>query len=114
MIKGVTVTLKKKTKDGKDAFNRDVWKETDVSVKNVLVAPSSSEEVTDALNLYGKRAVYTLGIPKGDTNVWEDVMVVLPAPFAGTYHTIGYPTAGIEGMIPLNWNTKVIVERINE
>lgn len=114
MIKGVTVTLKKKTKDGTDAFNRDVWKETDVTVDNVLVAPASSTEVVETMNLWGKKAVYTLGIPKGDTNVWENVRVVLPAPFAGTYHTIGYPTAGIEGMIPLNWNTKVTLERINE
>ena len=114
MIKGIPITLLARTSDGKDAFNRDKVKESEVTVDNVLVAPSSSEEVTEAMNLYGKKAVYTLGIPKGDENVWEDVRIVLPAPFAGTYHTIGYPTAGIEGLIPLNWNKKVIVERIND
>ncbi len=114
MIKGITITLMAKTRAGKDAFNRNLFTESSVSVANVLVAPSSTEEVTDTLNLYGKKAVYTLGIPKGDTHDWEDVRVILPEPFAGTYHTIGYPTAGIEGMIPLNWNKKVIVERIND
>lgn len=113
MIKGITVTLFEKTLAGKDAFNRDVYEENPISVDNILVAPSSSEEVVDALNLYGKKAVYTLAIPKGDAHEWEDARVILPAPFAGTYHTIGYPTAGIEAMIPLYWNKKVIVERIN-
>ena len=113
MIKGITVTLKVKTESGTDAFNRTIYEEHDISVDNVLVAPASSEEVTEALNLYGKKVVYTLGIPKGDTNVWEDSTVVLPEPFAGTYHAVGYPTAGIDNMIPLNWNKKVNVERIN-
>lgn len=113
MIKGITVTLRTKTRSGTDAFNRDTYEEREISVDNVLVAPASSEEVAEALNLYGKKVVYTLGIPKGDTNVWEDATIVLPGPFAGVYHAVGYPTAGIDSMIPLSWNKKVNVERIN-
>ena len=62
--------------------------------------------------MYGKRVAYTLAIPKGDTHRWEDAEVALPEPFAGTYHTIGYPTAGIEANIPLRWNKKVLIERM--
>lgn len=114
MIKGITIRLIERLYAGKDMFNRDLYEDTEVAVENVLVAPVSSEDAEEALNLYGKKAVYTLGIPKGDTHVWEDTVVILPEPFAGTYHTIGYATAGIDAMIPLSWNKKVQVEKVNE
>ena len=44
----------------------------------------------------------------------EDLGPFLPEPFAGTYRTIGFATAGIEANIPLKWNRKVKVERYAE
>lgn len=110
-IHGITIQLAVKTPDGTDAFNRTTYTETLVSVDNVLVGQPSATDVTNALQLYGKKVTYMLGIPKGDTHEWEDARVVLPAPFAGTYRTVGYCEAGIEDLVPLEWNKKIMVER---
>ena len=112
MIKGITIQLVNKVDTGNvDELNHAIYFEQYITVNNVLVAPSSGPEIIDSVNLYGKKALYTLGIPKGDTNTWEDMEVILPAPFAGRYRVIGYPTAGIDAMIPLQWNKKVYIER---
>lgn len=111
VIKGITIQLKVKQAAGTDEFNHTVYEEAYIDVDNVLVGEPSSEEVTDTMNLYGKQVSYMLAIPKGDTNVWTDTEVVLPDPFSGTYRTIGTPTAGIEPMIPLDWNRKVRLEK---
>ena len=67
-LRGITVTLYEKTQTGTDAFNRPVYTETAVSVDNVLVSPTSTSETLDTVNLTGKKAVYTLAIPKGDAH----------------------------------------------
>lgn len=111
MIVGVPVILLVKTQTGTDAFNRPIYAETPVTVENVLVGEPTTDDVTSALDLTGRKAVYKLAIPKGDTNTWEGNRVTLPEPFAGTYRVIGIPTAGIEANIPLSWNKKVLLER---
>ena len=111
MIKGITIQLVKRTLTGYNAFHEPEYTDTKISVDNVLVGEPSTDDITNALQLYGKKVAYTLAIPKGDTNDWADTFVVLPEPFAGTYKTIGYPTAGIEANIPLKWNKKVKIER---
>lgn len=110
-IKGITIQLIEKTQTGTDSLNRPIYSEKTVNVQNVLVGEPSSSEIDSAMSLYGKQVKYTLGIPKGDTHIWTDTKVILPDPFGGTYMTIGEPTAGIENMIPLDWNKKVMVER---
>ena len=76
MIKGITVTLYSRTQTGTDAFNAPIYTEEPVDVADVLVAPMSDEEILDTLNLTGRRAKYQLGIPKGDTHIWEGCVVV--------------------------------------
>ena len=107
-IKGITVTLYTETEGNPDAFGRPTYTETAVQVDNVLVAPASTSETLDTVNLTGKKAVYTLGIPKGDTHDWKDKKVEF---FGQTFKTFGEPLQGIEEMIPLQWNTKIQVER---
>lgn len=109
MIHGITVRLYEKTQTGTDAFNAPIFSETPVEVKNVLIGEPTSDDITDNLQLYGKRIAYTLGIPKGDTHDWENVTVEF---FGRKFRTYGYVTQGIEDMIPLCWNKKVKVERI--
>lgn len=109
MIRGIPVVLTVMTQVGADAFGAPVYAETTVTVDNVLVAPTSAQEWLDTLNLTGRRAVYTLGIPKGDTHEWEDTKVSF---FGKTFHTIGPVTEGIDELIPLAWNKKVQVERL--
>lgn len=107
MIKGITVNLINLVETGVDGFNRPIYEEHSTLVENVLVYPSSSDDVIEQLNLTGKRAVYTLGIPKGDTHAWQDQYVEF---FGKRWHVFTIPTMGIEENIPLSWNTKVMVE----
>lgn len=109
MIRGIPVLLTVKVKTGEDAFGLPVYETREETVENVLVAPASAEEIQDALTLTGRKAVYTLGIPKGDAHVWEDTTVEF---FGEVFHSIGPVTEGIEAMIPLSWNRKVKVEKI--
>ena len=111
-MQGITITLIEKTETGKDLFGAPIYKESEITVSDVLVGEPTTDEIQNALVLYGKRVNYTLGIPKGDTHNWEDTEVILPEPFAGRYRTVGYPTAGIEANIPLRWNKKVKIERV--
>jgi len=110
MLKGREITLYERTEGVKDAFNRPTYTETPVIVKNVLIAPVSSEDMISELNLTGKRAIYQLGIPKGDTHKWENARVFF---FGENWKVIGTPTEGQEELIPLSWNRKVRVERYN-
>lgn len=107
-IKGITVTLWLKTAVGVDEFNEPIYNETPVNVDNVLVYPSSPEEVLETTNLYGRKAVYTLAIPKGDDHDWENSKIDF---FGESWRSFGIPTKGIEDLIPLSWNMKVMVER---
>lgn len=109
MIKGTTVILLNKTQTGTDAFNRPVYAETEESVENVLIAPSTSQEILDTLELTGKRAVYKLAIPKGDTHEWENRRVRF---FGQEWRVIGKPLKGMDELIPGPWNMKVEVEAV--
>ena len=106
--RGITVTLYEVTQTGTDDFGEPVYTETPTDVENVLVSPSTSQEVLDTVNLYGRKAVYTLGIPKGDSHDWENRRVDF---FGERWRVFGVPTKGIEELIPLDWNAKVTVER---
>lgn len=110
-MRGITVTLYERTQTGTDAFGAPVYTETETDVENVLVAPvtAGGEKVFDRLSLTGRKAVYTLALPKGDAHEWEGCRVRF---FGETWQVIGKPTEGIEEMIPLQWNRKVQVERI--
>lgn len=107
MIKGITVRLCVKEQTSTDPFNNPVFSENWVDVENVLVAPSTSDDITTSQDLYGKKAVYTLAIPKGDTHEWKDTLVEF---FGQRFRTFGFPVQGIDENIPLDWNKKVMVE----
>ena len=107
-MKGITVTLYEATQVGTNAFNEPVMTETAVNVANVLVAPATENEILSATNLYGRKVVYTLGIPKGDTHDWENRKVSF---FGETFRAFGIPTEGIDHLVPTAWNKKVMVER---
>jgi hypothetical protein len=108
VITGRTVVLLEKQQTGVDAFNRPTYAEVPVEIENVLIAPLSDQEVLETLNLTGRKAVYQLGIPKGDAHDWENQRVQF---FGQTWQVIGIPTEGQDELIPLFWNKKVKVER---
>ena len=109
-LKGITVTLIVKRSAGKDAFNREIFQESTEEVENVLVAPVSQNggEILSELSMNGKKARYQLAIPKGDQHNWDDAIVEF---FGERWKSVGFSTIGIEDMIPLDWNRKVVVER---
>lgn len=111
-IKGITITLFDLAQTGLDPLNKPIYTESPVSVDNVLVAPVSSTEQLETYTLTGRRAVYQLGIPKGDTHNWTAGRKV--SFFGADWRIIGIPTEGIEDMIPLSWNKKVQVERYEQ
>ena len=110
-MRGITVTLYEKTQTGTDPFGVPVWEELPVEIPNVLVAPVSAggEEIQDTTNLEGRRAEYTLAVPKGDAHAWEGCRVRF---WGQTWRVTGKPTEGIDALIPLCWNKKVQVESI--
>ncbi|SUO90939.1 hypothetical protein [Streptococcus uberis] len=107
-IHGIQITLIDKQVVSVDPFGTPVVKDVEILVDNVLVSPSSTDDVTNQLSLTGKKAVYTLAIPKGDMHDWENKEVIF---FGQKWRTVGFATEGIESMIPLEWNKKVMVER---
>lgn len=128
-MKGVTVTLKQKTQTGTDDLGQPIYTTTDVHVNDVLVGEPSTSDIENAMTMYGKRIAYTLALPKGDKHTWYKNQVVLPEPFCDykeetvsgakvivpvflTFNVIGDATAGIEENIPLRWNKKVHLERL--
>ena len=107
-IHGIQITLIDKQVISKDPFGSPVVKDVEILVDNVLVAPATTEDVTSQMSLTGKKISYTIGIPKGDTHDWEEKEVRF---FGKRWKTVGIPLEGIEDLIPLEWNRKVMVER---
>lgn len=111
MLKGISVTLHVRTRTGVDPFNKPIFSDSTVQVDNVLVAPTTNDDIPTALNLDGKKAVYTLAIPKGDNHDWENTTVEF---FGESWHTIGFVQGGIDELVPLDWNKKIMVERYGQ
>ena len=107
-IKGITVTLISKQQTGTDPFDNPIYGDVEIAVNNVLISPTSSDDIVNTKDLTGRIAVYTLAIPKGDVNVWENQEVRF---FGERWRVFGIPLQGIEELIPLDGNQKVMVER---
>lgn len=108
MLHGITVQLELKTETGRDGFNRPIYISEYENVENVLVGKPSEQDVTETLNLTGRKITYVLGIPKGDTHDWEDRNVTF---WGQKFRTVGIPETGIQELIPMEWGTNVRVER---
>jgi hypothetical protein len=107
-IKGTTITLIDRIEVGRDPFGAPIYEDIEIEVSNVLVSPTLSDDIVNQHTLTGRKAVYTLAIPKGDTHDWEDREVRF---FGKRWRVFGMPLEGIEQLIPLGWNKKVEVER---
>lgn len=104
----MSITLLEKQRTGADEFGAPIYAEIPIPVKNVLVAPASSDDIATSVNLTGRKAVYTLAIPKGDTHKWEGQRLRF---FGTVWRVIGLPQTGMDANIPGPWNTKLMVER---
>lgn len=113
-MRGVTVTLYERTADGVDEFNNPTYTETAVTVDNVLIGEPTTDDITSATDLYGKRLTCVLGIPKGDTHAWKDARIEW-TDAAGRTHALrsfGVPIMGVEALVPTPWHMKVRCEEI--
>lgn len=108
IIKGITVELCIRTESSRNSFNQPIYNETFVEVENVLVGQPTTDDITTSTSLYGRKAVYILGIPKEDAHDWENTKVRF---FGETWQTFGMPIQGIEHLVPTEWNKKIMVER---
>lgn len=108
-MQGIDIIRYNKTQTGVDGFGSPIYEEIPETVHNVLVGEPSTEDVVSDLQLYGKRLACTLALLKGDDHGWDNVVVEF---FGQKFRTYGAVTEGIEAMIPLKWNRKVKVERI--
>lgn len=107
-MKGTTVYLISEEVTGYDPFGAPIVTETREAVNDCLVGSPSTDDITDTLNLYGKKVEYVVGIPKGDTHTWRDAVVEI---WGERFRVIGYPTTGIQENIPLRWGQNIKVER---
>lgn len=108
MIKGEKVYLIETTQNGTDAFGAPKYTETSVEVNDVLVGNPSTDAVLSELQMYGKKLLFVLGIPKGDTHNWQDKFVEIRGK---RFRTYGFPLTQTEANVPGRWNTQVKVEQ---
>lgn len=57
-IKGITVILVDKIQTGKDPFGNPIFEDKEIEIENVLISPTSSDDIVNQLTLTGKKAVY--------------------------------------------------------
>ena len=107
-MKGMTIYLVQATQTGADPFGQPIETEELIPVEDCLVGTPSTDDITDTLNLYGKKVEYVVGIPKGDSHNWTDAVVEI---WGERFRTIGYPMTGIQENIPLRWGQNIKVER---
>ena len=101
MIKRISIKLHEKKEVNRDAFEHPVYKEEVSVIEDVLVAPVSTTEAIDIQNLTGKKAIYNIAIPKGDTHNWKDNRIEF---FGDSWQIIGPVKRGIEENIPGKWH----------
>ena len=111
-LHGITVSLQSVTQTGTDTFGMPEETDTWTDIPDVLVGQPTDAEQTEALDFFGKRAVYSLGIPKGDTHEWRAGLHVRF--FGEEFRIFGHTVQGIDDMVPGPWNKKVMVESIVE
>lgn len=112
MIKAITVRLYSPvvaTPPVYDDFGDPVTTETYEDVPGVLVYPTTADAIVTDLQIYGKRSIYELCIPKGDAHSWEDKDVEF---FGKRFHVFTPEIEYIDANVPLKWNKKVRVERL--
>lgn len=108
----IPVTLYKKVRIGVDEFNKDTYRTVPVVVNGCLVAPIANDAVTASTELETKHEAYTIAIPKGDTNAWEESEVSFSLNGRNIMaRTYGSVTVGINDLVPLKWHGKINCER---
>lgn len=112
LLRGKTIQLYTRDDSKVDAFGVPAGTYTVENVGNVLIGNPSETDISETIQLYGRKAVYTLAIPADDKHDWADRVVGF---FGKYWHTIGEPVQydpGVLSLLPsaVPWNKKVRVE----
>lgn len=108
-FKGIDVKLTTKQATGEtDEFGSPVFSTVTDTVHNVLVAPTSSDDIPTTLDITRFKVLYTLAIPKTDKHQWEGGTVEF---WGFKWLVVGSTLQGMDELIPLEWNKKVQVAR---
>ena len=110
MIQGQSIVLYNRTVTGYNDFNEPIFTNTKTTVENCLIAPVSGDDIIDTHELEGRREVYTIALPKGDAHTWDNNIVEF---WGKRWRVFGAPVEGMPENIPLSWNKKITVERID-
>lgn len=95
---------------GVDGFNAPIYATQELQIDNVLICPVSRDDIVSTLDLYGKKAVYKICIPKGDTNIWKNQKVAF---LVHKWDVFTFPLNGFDEYMLLDWNKQYFVERYN-
>lgn len=109
LIKGTQITLYEKVRTGEDAFKAPIYDEIPVTVENILICPSNTDDIVTDTQMEGKKQEYELCIPKSDDHIWEDRRVLLPG--LGMFQTFGFIQTWMIENTPGPWNRKIKVKR---
>ena len=92
-----------------DRFGNVEYTTKNETVNDVLISPGATSDM-EASRPEGVTVAYTLHFPKTYTGTLEGCDVILPAPWAGTYHIIGDPREYMDENTPTRWHMPVEVE----
>lgn len=104
---GQTITLINKKQIGIDEFNQPVYADEEIQVDNVLYTTNLTDDIISTTNLVGKKDVHLIAIPKGDTHIWENQIVIIEGK---KYHIFTPAKKGIEALVPSPWNAQYLCE----
>ena len=104
---GQTITLINKKQIGIDEFNQPVYADEEIQVDNVLYTTNLTDDIISTTNLVGKKDVHLIAIPKGDTHIWENQIVIIEGK---KYHIFTPCKKGIEALVPSPWNAQYLCE----
>lgn len=103
-----TVRVAAITETGVDAFHRPTTTKTWENVSGCVVGSPSSDDVTNEMNLTGKRIAYVILIPKGDAHNWENTEVEIGGE---VFKTIGAPVRSFANLPNIPCDQRISVER---
>lgn len=110
MLNGVDVTVSTPIYGEPDRLgNPSITYSEPVTVRNVLVAPSTTNDM-EAARPEGVTVALTLHFPRTFSGSLRGCRVELPAPYLGTYRVIGDPRPYMDANCPTAWNMPVEVE----
>ena len=108
MIRGVDVTLTKRTVKSRDEMGEPVFETTTTTVGNVLWHEANTDEMDESNRMFGVTCDLSLDFPKSFTDSLEGALVTV----GGTdYRILGDPKGYMPENTPTPWNRHAMAVR---